>query len=266
MDIQAWTTTVVETGIKIIIALIILVIAFKIINKLSASMEKIFGKSGRLDKTITTTLGYVIRILLKGLVIMGLVNYLGINTSGIATIIASLGVGVGMAINGAIANFSGGLLILLTRPFRVGDFVDVGGTLGTIQEIRLVHTKLLTLDNKVIYLPNSTASNATIVNFSEKDVRRVDQVFQIAYENDYAQAQALLTEIAKRNPAVLADPAPFVRMSAQGASGIDITTRLWCKAADYWDVYFYMLETVKAEFDAAGISIPYQQIDVHMKN
>lgn len=266
MDIKALATAATEVGIKVVIALVVMLIAFSIINKLSQSLEKLIGKSAKLDKTITSTLGYVLRIALKTLVLLGLVSYLGINTAGIATIIASLGVGVGMAINGATANFAGGLLILVTRPFRVGDFVDVGGTLGTVEEIRLVHTKIATLDNRTVYVPNGTASGATVVNYSEKDTRRVDQVFNVAYESDINKAIEILHELAEKNPAVLKDPAPFVKVSAAGDSSIEITTRLWCRGADYWDVYFYMLEKAKPAFDAAGISIPYPQIDVHMKN
>ena len=266
MDIQALATTATEVGIKVIIALVVLLIAFGIINKISKSLEKLIAKSGKLDQTITKTLAYVAAIALKVLVILGLIGYLGINTAGIATIIASLGVGVGMAMNGAIANFAGGLLILVTRPFKVGDFIDVGGTVGTVEEIRLVHTKIATLDNKVVYVPNGAASGATVVNYSEKDTRRVDQVFHIAYDSDAQKALEILLGLAERNPAVLKDPAPFAKISGALDSSIELTTRLWCKGADYWDVYFYMLENAKPAFDAAGISIPYQQIDVHMKN
>ena len=266
MDIKALATTATEVGIKILIALVVLWIAFTIINKAGRSLEKALGKSGKLDATICHLISYIARIALKVLVILGLINYLGINTAGIATIIASLGVGVGLAINGAIANFAGGLLILVTRPFKVGDFVDIGGTVGTVEEIRLVHTKVATLDNKVVYVPNGAASGATVVNFSEKDTRRVDQTFHIAYDSDANKAIEILKALAEKNDAVLKDPAPFVKISGALDSSIELTTRLWCKAADYWDVYFYMLENAKPAFDAAGISIPYQQIDVHMKN
>ena len=266
MDIKALTTTATEVGIKIIIALVVLWIAFSIINKAGKALEKTLGKSQKLEPTVTHLISYIARIALKVLVILGLVNYLGINTAGIATIIASLGVGVGLAINGAIANFAGGLLILVTRPFKVGDFVEVAGTIGTVEEIRLVHTKIRTLDNKMIYLPNGTASGATVVNYSEENTRRVDQTFHIAYESDADKAIEILKELAEKNDAVLKDPAPFVKISGALDSSIELTTRLWCKAADYWDVYFYMLEKAKPAFDAAGISIPYQQIDVHMKN
>ena len=266
MDYKALIESATQVCIKVVIALIVLWIAFSIINKISKSLEKLLEKSGKLDKTIIGTLAYVARIALKVLVVLGLVGYLGINTAGIATIIASLGVGVGMAINGAVANFAGGLLILVTRPFKVGDFVDVGGTLGTVEEIRLVHTKIATLDNKVVYVPNGTASGATVINYSEKETRRVDQVFHISYESDANKALELLLALAEKNEKVLKDPAPFARISGAGDSSIELTTRLWCNGADYWDVYFYMLEHAKPAFDAAGISIPYQQIDVHMKN
>ncbi len=266
MDVKALAQSATQVCIKIIIALIVLWIAFQIINKIAKSLEKLLDKSEKLDKTITTTLAYVAGIAMKVLVVLGLVGYLGINTAGIATIIASLGVGVGMAANGAIANFAGGLLILVTRPFKVGDFIEVAGTIGTVEEIRLVHTKVATLDNKVVYVPNGAASGATVVNYSEKETRRVDQVFHISYESDANKAIEILTQLAEKNDAVLKDPAPFVRISGAGDSSIEITTRLWCKGADYWDVFFYMLANAKPAFDAAGISIPYPQMDVHVKN
>ena len=265
-DIKALTATATEVGIKILIALVILAIAFKIINSVVKKFEKLLGKSGKLDKTITSALAHAAQVALKVLVVLGLVGYLGINTAGIATIIASLGVGVGMAANGAISNFAGGLLILVTRPFRVGDFVDVGGTTGTVEEIKLVHTKIATLDNKTVYIPNGTASGATVINFSEKETRRVDQVFNISFDSDANKAIEILMQLAKNNKLVLESPEPFVRVSGTNTSGIEITTRLWCKSSDYWDVFFYMLANAKPAFDAAGITIPYQQLEVHMKH
>ena len=266
MDYKGLVDNIANLGIKIVIALVVMWICFRIIERIGKSLDKIFEKNEKLDKTVCTTLNYVIRTTLKVLVILALVGYLGINTAGIATIIASLGVGVGMAINGAIANFAGGVVVLVTRPYKVGDFVEVAGTVGTVQEIRLVHTLISTLDNKVVYIPNGTASGATVVNYSEKEIRRVDQAWNISYESDFEKAKGILLDVAEKNPAILKDPAPFARVTAQGSSGIEVTTRLWCKGADYWDVFFYMNEKVKEAFDANGISIPYPQMDVHMKN
>ena len=265
MTVEKFLESASSLGIKILIAIVVLLVAFAVINKISSGLEKLAGKSGRLDKTITHTLGYVASIALKVLVVLGLIGYLGINTAGIATIIASLGVGVGMAVNGAVANFAGGLIILVTRPFKVDDFVEVAGTIGTVEAIRLVHTKIRTLDNKVVYVPNGTASGATVINYSEKDLRRVDQVYNVAYEADFEKAKSIIEGLIADHPKALADPAPFVRVSGHADHSIEITVRVWCKSADYWDVHFDLMEQVKKAFDAAGISIPYPQMDVHMK-
>lgn len=256
---------VTKSGLKVVIALVVLYIAFKVINSFMSKLEKQMLATGKLDVTITKTLMHVAQIALKILVALGLVNYVGFDTSSITALIASFGVCLGLAVNGAVSNFAGGILLLITRPFKVGDFIEVAGQTGTVTEINLIYTVITTLDNKHVHVANSAASSATVVNYSEEATRRVDQVFSIAYNADYDKARGILMRLAEENKAVLADPAPFVRMSSHSASSIDITTRLWVNAADYWDVYFYMLEEAKKEFDAAGIEIPFNQIDVHMR-
>ena len=192
--------------------------------------------------------------------------YVGIDTSGLTALIASFGVCVGLAVNGALSNLAGGVLIIVTRPFKVDDYIEAQGVSGTVDEIRITSTKIITPDNKVIYIPNGALSTGTIVNYSEKDTRRVEHTFSIAYENDAVAAMELLKSIVNSHELVLQDPAPTVRMSSHGESSINIVVRVWTKSSDYWTVHFDLLETVKAEFDKAGISIPYNQLDVHIKN
>lgn len=256
---------VTKSGLKVVIALIVLCIGFKVINKAMAKLEKKLLSTDKLDVTITKTLMHVGIIALKVLIALALINYVGFDTSSITALIASLGVCLGLAVNGAVSNFAGGILLLVTRPFKVGDFIEIAGQSGTVSQINLIYTVIVTLDNKRVHIANSTASSATVVNYSEESTRRVDQVFSIAYNADYDKARGILLRLAEENRAVMEDPAPFVRMSAHSASSIDITTRLWVKAADYWDVYFYMLEEAKKAFDEAGIEIPFNQIDVHMR-
>ena len=219
---------------------------------------------GFLVKTLTNA-G---KIGLKIVIVVCVVGYLGIDTSGITALITSLGVCAGLAVNGALANLAGGVLILFTRPFKVDDYIEVAGEgiSGTVEDIQIVCTKLRTPDNKVIYIPNGSMSNSNIINYSEKDTRRVDFTFSISYENDFAKARAIVKAICESHSLVLDDPAVVVRMSEHGQSGINITARAWVKNADYWTVRFDILEAVKDAFDKNGITIPYNQIDVHVKN
>jgi small conductance mechanosensitive channel len=257
-----WATS---TGIKVIIALIIMLITFKIINVIGRKIEKA-GTTGKIDKTLSKVFAYVFKLGLKIIIAICLVGYVGIDTSGLAALVTSLGVCVGLAVNGALSNLAGGVLIIITRPFKVDDFIEAQGVSGTVDEIRITATRVITPDNKVIYIPNGALSSGTIINYSEKDTRRVDHTFSIAYENDAVKAMELLNSIVNAHELVLKDPAPTVRMSSHGESSINIVVRVWTKSSDYWTVHFDLLETVKAEFDKAGISIPYNQLDVHIKN
>ena len=263
--VQEWLT---NTGIKILVAIVILIISFTIINWLSKRVAKRGKKledTKKVDKTIYRTLSYVIKIGLKILVVIGLIGYLGINTGGITALIASLGVGVGMAVNGTLSNLAGGVLILITRPLKVDDYIAACGYERTVEDVLICHTKLRTSDNKVVYLPNGKLSSSEIVNYSEKDMRRVDIVFSVSYADDFEKAKTVILEVAKNNPLVLNDPAPSVRMSAQSESSIDLTAKIWCKNDDYHALKADMLENVKIAFDNNGISIPYPQLDVHVK-
>ena len=269
MDWKAIINTIVNwatnTGVKILIALIILVVSFKIINAIARKWTKRSEKKG-LDKTISRTLIYIFKIGMKIVIAICLVGYVGIDTSGLTALVASLGVCVGLAVNGALSNLAGGVMIILTRPFKIDDYIDACGHSGTVEEIRITQTKLRTTDNKVVYIPNGTLSASEIVNYSEKDTRRVDHTFSIAYDADFEKAKEIILDICNKNELVMQDPAPFVKMSKHGSSSIDIVTRVWTKSDDYWTVHFDLLEKVKVAFDENGIEIPFEQLDVHVKN
>lgn len=269
MDWQALLNTVVgwltNTGVKIVVSILILIISFKIINVISKKIEK-KGDGKKSDKTIMKTLGYIVKVGLKIVVVICLIGYLGIDTSGLTALVASLGVCVGLAVNGALSNLAGGVLIILTRPFKIDDYIEALGYSGTVVDIHITNTKLLTPDNKVVYLPNGTLANGEIVNYSEKDIRRVDFSFSIGYGDDFEKAKDIIKNICNEHELILKDPAPFVRVKEHGASSINITTRVWTKNADYWTVYFDLMESVKTAFDKEGIEIPFNQIDVHVKN
>jgi small conductance mechanosensitive channel len=171
-------------------------------------------------------------------------------------------------VNGALSNLAGGVLIIFTRPFKIDDYIEVEGCdiAGTVEDIQIVCTKLRTPDNKTIYVPNGTLSNSNIINYSEKDTRRIGFTFSISYDNDFERAKEIIMDVCKSHELVLADPEPFVRLSEHGQSGIVITARVWVKSDDYWTVHFDILEAVKKRFDENGITIPYNQLDVHIKD
>ena len=257
----AWATS---TGIRLIVALILLLVSFKIINRIARKIEK-KGEKGKLDKTLAKVFSYIFKLGLKCVIAICLVGYVGIDTSGLAALVASLGVCAGLALNGALSNLAGGVLIILTRPFRVDDFIEAQGYSGVVEDIHITCTRLRTGDNKVVYLPNGALSSGSIVNYSEKETRRVDFSFSIGYGDDFEKAKAIVMNVFESHELVLKDPAPMVRVSEHGASSINIVARAWTKSSDYWTVNFDVLEAVKLEFDKAGIEIPFNQLDVHVK-
>lgn len=257
-----WTL---NTGIKVIIALVILIVSFKIINYIGRKIEK-SPEKGKMDKTIAKVLAYIFKLGMKIVVAICLVGYVGIDTSGLAALVTSFGVCIGLAVNGAVANLAGGVVIILTRPFKVDDFIEAQGHSGTVEDIHITCTRLRTPDNKVIYIPNGALSSGTVVNYSEKDTRRVDFTFSIGYGDDFEKAKKIITDICTAHELVLKDPAAFVRVSEHGASSINIVARVWVNSADYWTVNFDIIEAVKTAFDKEGIEIPYNQLDVHVKN
>ena len=263
-SIQNWLT---NTGIKILVAILVLILSFALINWLSKKIEKKgekLEKMKHVDKTVYRTLSYIIKAALKILIVLSLVAYLGIDTSAITALIASLGVGVGLAVNGTLSNLAGGILLLFTRPFRDGDYICANGYEGYVEDIYICNTKIRTNDNKVVYLPNGKLSTSEIINFTENDLRRVDLTYSISYSDDYEKAENIILKIADENPKIIKDPAPKARVKAHSASSIDLFCPVWCKNEDYWDVTFYMNERVKKAFDENGVTIPFEQLDVHV--
>lgn len=257
-----WITT---EGLKLLLGLIVLFIVFKIINGIAKRFKKRMEKKNR-DKTITQVVYKVIRLGGKGLVFLAFLGFIGIDTAGIGTIIASLGVGVGLAVQGSLGNLAGGLVILIMRPFKLGDFITAQGESGTVEEIKIFYTYIITPDNKVVMIPNGTLANGSIVNYSTKDLRRVDFEFSISYDEDFEKAKKVIYDVIENTENVLMDPAPFVRVISHGESTINIVTRVWTENANYWAVYFDMMESIKKSFDNSNIEIPYNQLDVHIKN
>ena len=264
--IEALRNWAMTTGLKIVAAILILLITFRIVTIISRRIEKKLEKSGKFDKTLIRTLSYAGRIVLKIVIATCLVGWLGVDTTGIAALIASLGVGVGLAVNGALSNFAGGILLLVTRPFKVGDYIVAQGAEGIVEDIRIISTKIVTLDNKVVHLPNGALSSGNITNYSEKEVRRVDLDFSVA-GNDPELVRSLILGVCEADEKVLKEPSTFVRVTDYGAgNGVRVTMRAWCKTEQYWDTYFDLLNGVRKAFEENKIVIPFNQLDVHIKN
>lgn len=257
---------VANAGIKVVIAVIVLIIGFKIVNSIFKKLETANAKSGKIDPPAFKTLAYVGKWLLKIVIVVCLIGYLGIDTTAMSALIASLGVAAGFALNGTLSNFAGGVLLLFTRPFKVGDFIDLAGYTGTVEEIHIVYTKLATIDNRVVSVPNGVASTTNVVNYSEKELRRVDHTFTVAQNTDYKKAMECIKSVIDACPTVVHEADNMVRVISNSGAGIEITCRAWCKNADYWETYFSLNEAVKDAFAAAGIGLPHQQLDVHMQN
>ena len=259
--IVTWLAT---EGVKLLVGFIGLMISFWIINGISKSFKKRMTKKGR-DKTITTVVYNVIRKGGKVLMLLVFLGFVGIDTAGIGTIIASLGVGVSLAVQGSLSNLAGGLIILVMRPFKIGDYIVAQGEEGTVEEIKIFYTYLVTGDNRVVMIPNGALANGNIINVSAKDLRRVDFEFGISYNADYEKAKSVINEVINDNELILIDPAPLVRVKTHGDSSVNIVTRVWVKSANYWSVYFDMMETIKTKFDENNIEIPYNTFDINIK-
>lgn len=265
-SVETWLANV---GVRIVVALVVWFLSFRLINliskKLSAKIDKKIVNGGKIDKTLYKTLSYVFKITLKVLVVICLVGYLGIDTSGLTALITSLGVCVGLAVNGTLSNLAGGVLILITRPFRDDDYISACGYEGVVEEIKICNTKVRTFDNKVIYIPNGTLSTSTIVNYTEKDIRGVNLDISILHSADFEKVRKIISDTAAANPLVLDNPAPTIRINGFSPKSVDLFTRVWCKTDDYWTVYFEMYEALKKAFDENGIEIPAESLDVRIK-
>lgn len=262
--IKKLTDWAAQTGIKIVVAVLLLIIAFRVVNVIARKLDKHLTK--KLDKTITRTLINVGKVLAKIVICICLVGYLGIDTSGLTALVASLGVCAGLAVNGALANLAGGILIIVTRPFKIGDYISAQGHEGTVEDITITATKVITVDNKAVFIPNGSLSSGTIVNYSEKQNRRVDLTFSVAGNNPDT-VKALIKDVCAADSRVLTDPAVFVKVTDYGAgNGTKVQLRAWCKTENYWDVYFDLLNGIRTAFEEKGIVIPFNQLDVHIKN
>ena len=258
--------TIATNSMKLIIGLLVLLIGFKVIRKIINNFV-LFLEKREIDITLIrfleSLLGTGLKVLLSLTILVG---YWGIELTGLTAILTSAGVAIGLALQGSLSNFAGGFIILLIRPFKVGDYIETGVYGGTVEQIGLFYTQLTTIDNKLILIPNGALSNGSLINYSAKESRRVDMTFSVGYENDVIKVKNVLTDIINKNKLILDNPENFIGISAHGPSSVDFIIKVWCKTEDYWTIYFELLEQVKIRFDEENISIPYPQMDVHFQN
>ncbi len=252
----------ISAGKNILVALIVFVVGrfiISMINKFVAGMLE----RRHVEATIQSFLKSFVNILLTVLLIISVVSALGINTTSFAALLASAGVAIGMALSGNLQNLAGGLIILLFKPYKVGDWIEAQGTSGSVKEIQIFHTLLTTGDNKVVYIPNGAMSSGVVTNYNRNDTRRVEWIIGVEYGANIEQIKATLEELINADQRILQDPAPMIVLYALSASSVDICIRIWTTQAQYWNVYFDMNRRIYDEFNKRGIDFPFPQLTVH---
>ena len=252
----------IEVGKDLLGAIFIYIVGRFIIKQVGRLLARILEKR-KLEISVQTFLRSLVSILLNLILAFAIVSRLGVETTSFAALLASAGVAIGMALSGNLSNFAGGLIILVFKPFKVGDYIEGQNANGTVREIQIFHTILTTVDNKVIYVPNGALSSNAITNYNKQETRRAEWVFGVEYGEDFEKVKAVLQRIIDADPRILKDPAPMIALGALSASSVDIKVRAWAKTADYWDVYFDMNKIVYDTFNKEGIGFPFPQLTVH---
>ena len=256
---------VISYAINIAIAILIFVIGKKIAGILKGIIKKLFEKA-QMDETLSKFLSDVAYSVMVIFVVLAALSKLGVDTNSFVAILAAAGLAIGLAFQGALSNIGAGVMIIFFKPFKIGDFIEAGGTMGTVEDINIFNTLFKTGDNKVVIVANSNIISGNITNFSAKDTRRVDMTFGIGYDDDLKLAKQTLIDIINADERVLKEPAPFVAVSELADSSVNFVVRAWVNSSDYWGVHFDTIENVKTTFDEKNISIPYPQMDIHTKS
>ena len=252
-----------QLGFTIIKALIVFLVGRLVINLLNKLVRKILSKRD-IDPSVKTFVGSLVNVSLTILLIISVVGALGVQTTSFAALLASAGVAVGMALSGNLSNFAGGLIILLFKPYKVGDYIEAQGVGGTVKEVQMFHTVLGTVDNKVIYIPNGSLSSGVVTNFSNQTTRRVDWTFGVEYGSDYEKVKQVIESVLAKDSRILSEPpAPFIALTALADSSVNVVVRVWVNSSDYWGVYFDINKNIYATFNEVGIGFPFPQLTVH---
>lgn len=264
---EEWLPKVVELitfyGIKIIAALVVFIVGRWIAKGVEKLTARVLTKRN-VDPTIVSFVEHLVYIALITFVIIAALAQLGIQTTSFIAVIGAAGLAIGLALQGSLANFAAGFLMIIFRPFKAGDYIEGGGAVGTVEKIEVFTTTLKTVDNKVIIIPNAKMMGDNIINYSAKDTRRVDLDFGVSYGDDIDKVRKILADVVDKESRILKDPETMIIVKELADSSVNFQVRAWVKTSDYWGVYFDMIETVKKQFDAADISIPFPQRDVHV--
>ena len=264
-DLGSIYPLVVDYGLKILLAVVTLVVGLWIIKLIMKALGRNMEKRN-VEPSLRQFLHSLLSMLLKIMLIISVISMVGVQMTSFVAILAAAGLAVGMALSGTLQNFAGGVLIMLMKPFKIGDVIDAQGFIGVVKDIQIFNTVLKTPDNKTIIIPNGGLSTSPMTNYSTEETRRVDFTFGIGYSDDIDKAKSVLSGIISKDSRINAEPAPFIAVSELADSSVNLVVRVWAKASDYWGIFFDMNETVKKTFDAEGISIPFPQRDVHMIN
>ena len=261
--LQNLTNLVVTWAPKLLLAVVLLVVGIIIINRLVKIIRHLMKKRD-MDPTLIPFLSGLVNVLLKVMLIISVIDIVGVKTTSFVAVLGAAGLAVGLALQGSLANFAGGVLIMVFKPFKVGDYVQAQGEAGTVQGIQIFNTVLTTPDNVRITIPNGAMSSGTITNFSTQENRRMDLVYGISYSDDVEKAMKILAEMAKEDARILPDPAPFIAVKELADSSVNVMLRVWCKKEDYWNVTFDWQKNVKLRFDKEGLTFPFPQREVTM--
>ena len=266
-QLSHWLSVLMEQSVNLgwtlLKALLVFVIGRLVIGLINKLVGQILLKRD-IDPSVKSFIGSLVHVVLMILLIVSVVGVLGVQTSSFAALLASAGVAVGMALSGNLSNFAGGLIILVFKPYKVGDFIEAQDVSGTVREIQIFHTVLVTTDNKVIYIPNGSMSSGVVINYSYQTVRRVEWTFGVEYGSDFAHVKRVLDEIIAKDGRILSEPAPpFIAMSQLADSSVNFVVRVWVKSGDYWDVFYDLNRIVYERFNAEGIGFPFPQLTVH---
>ncbi len=252
-------------GVRLLLAIVVLVIGLKLIKWTIKIIAKGKGYQ-KMEAGVQSFFKSFLNIVLDILLFITVASIVGIPITSFVTLLASAGVAIGLALQGALSNLAGGLMILIFRPFKVGDFIEANGHSGTVRAITVFYTILVTPDNKHVTMPNGSLTNSSIVNYSSEDTRRLDLTYSVSYDADIGKVKQLLLQAAETHQLVRKEPAPMARLKEHGDSSLNFLLRIWCRSGDYWTVQYDLLESVKTAFDQEGISIPYPQLDIHLKS
>lgn len=255
----------VRMGTNLLISIVILVVGFWLSNVLSRGLKRVLRKS-HTDEGLVTFISSFLSMVMKILVVITSITQIGVEMTSFVALLGAAGLAIGMAFSGTLSNFAGGIMILVLKPFKVGDIILTQGEKGEVKEIQIFNTYLYTTDNKVIILPNGPVANGNITNFTKADKRRVDWNFSISYGDDFNKAKEVIKQLINEDGRILKDPEPFVGINLLGPSSVDLAVRVWVLTDDFNDMFFDLNERVYQEFEKAGLHFPFPQLDVHMKN